>query len=74
MLAFLLVVVTSIGAGIASIGDLMGNNWNIGQFLFASVPVVENIYYILAGLSAVFLMATHKKDCSTCSSPTMPGM
>jgi uncharacterized membrane protein YuzA (DUF378 family) len=29
--------------------------------------MVEKAVYVLVGLSAVYLLATHMKDCKTCS-------
>ncbi|HZX01224.1 MAG TPA: DUF378 domain-containing protein [Candidatus Paceibacterota bacterium] len=37
--------------------------WGIGQYL---PPVVAQVVYILVGLSAVYLLVIHKKDCRMC--------
>ena len=34
--------------------------------LVGNWPVVEQVVYILVGLSAIYLAATHKGDCKTC--------
>ncbi len=47
-------------------------NWGVGDVLPA---IVSKIVYILVGLSAIYLVATHKKDCKCCttSSPSSMG-
>ncbi|MES2216049.1 MAG: DUF378 domain-containing protein [Patescibacteria group bacterium] len=65
MIAFILVIIG-------------GLNWLlIGVFSLDVVmylgAVVAKIVYILVGLSAIYLIFTHKKDCSHCvSSPSTP--
>ncbi len=42
--------------------------WDIGMLLFGSQgAIVSRIIYILVGLSAVVILATHRKDCKICS-------
>lgn len=38
-------------------------NWGVGDFLGASLA---RVVYILVGLSAVYLLVVHKKDCKMC--------
>lgn len=50
-----------------------GLNWGlVGLFGFNLVSAVlgpvENLVYILVGASAVYIGATHMKDCKICSS------
>lgn len=61
MVAFLLTVVGALNWGL--IGLL---NLNLVTVLLGSWPMLEKLIYILVGLSAVYLIATHKKDCKTC--------
>ncbi|HEX7041893.1 MAG TPA: DUF378 domain-containing protein [Patescibacteria group bacterium] len=52
-----------------------GLNWGlIGLFhvnfvmmLVGTWPMVESLVYILVGLSALYLVFTHKGDCKVCS-------
>lgn len=51
-----------------------GLNWGlVGLFNFNVVMVIlgtgmmANLVYILVGLSALYVMATHKGDCKVCS-------
>lgn len=43
-------------------------SWGIGDWLGASVA---RLVYVLVGLSAVYLLFSHKKDCKACSSSAM---
>ncbi len=38
--------------------------WGVGNWLGAGLA---QVVYILVGLSAVYLVATHKKDCKMCN-------
>lgn len=62
MVTFTLVVVGALNWGL--VGLL---NFNLVNTLFGSMPVLENIVYVLVGASAVVLAATHKSDCKICS-------
>lgn len=41
-------------------------NLNVVNALLGSVAPLEQIVYILVGLSAVYVIATHKNDCKVC--------
>ena len=62
MVAFLLVVVGGINWGLVGLLD-----FNLVEALLGSVLVLEMLVYVLVGLSAVYLAATHKNDCKACS-------
>ena len=59
--------------GLVGVGYWMGSNWNVVNILLMSWPMVENIVYVLVGLSAVQLIIAHKDDCKHCDS-AMSGM
>ena len=42
-------------------------NFNLVSTLFGTMPTLEKIVYVLVGLSAVYIAATHKKDCKMCN-------
>lgn len=63
MVSFVLVVVGALNWGL--VGLL---NFNLVDMLLGSWPMLENLVYILVGLSAVYLLVTHKSDCKVCSS------
>lgn len=62
MVAFLLMFVGALNWGLVGLFD-----FNLVTALLGSVPMVEKVVYILVGLSAVYVIATHKKDCKICS-------
>ena len=60
--AFILLVVGGINWGLDALG------FNLVNLLLGSWSVVEKIVYLLVGLSAVYIVATHKKNCKECGS------
>jgi uncharacterized protein len=65
-IAFVLVVIGGLNWGLFALGDFMGSNWNVVNLILGSWPTVENIVYLLVGLSAISLLVSHKKDCRAC--------
>jgi len=67
--AFVLVIVGAINWGLTAFG------WNVVNMILGSVSWLENLVYILVGLSGLYLIFTHKRDCKMCESkmsqPTM---
>lgn len=61
MVAFVLLVIGGLNWGL---GALLG--LNLVNMIVGAWPTVEKIVYILVGLSAVWLAATHMSDCKTC--------
>lgn len=68
MIAFVLAMVGALNWGLVGIGGFMKMNLNVVNMIFGSMPSIEWIVYVLVGVSAVYLVLTHKKDCKTCSS------
>lgn len=62
MVAFLLVLVGALNWGLVALFS-----FNLVTALVGSMPGVENVVYILVGLSAVYVGITHKSDCKICS-------
>ncbi len=62
MVAFLLLVVGGLNWGL--VGLL---NWNLVEMIFGAWPALVSLVYVLVGLSAVYLLFTHPKDCKVCS-------
>ena len=62
-IAFLLVIVG--GLNWLLVG-LFG--WDVGNIFGGQSALISKIVYILVGLSAVYLVTTHKKDCKACES------
>lgn len=43
-------------------------SWDVGNIFGGQGAVVSRIVYILVGLSALYLMFTHKRNCKACES------
>ena len=47
---------------------LVAFGYNLVEMIFGVGSALSNLVYILVGLSALYLIFTHKKDCKACSS------
>jgi len=63
---FILLVVGGLNWGLVALG------YNLVNMLVGSWPMLERLVYLLVGLSAVYELVTHKKNCKQCS--TQGGM
>lgn len=63
VIAFILVVVGGINWGLVG-----GFNFNLVSYLFGSASALEQLVYILVGISAIYLLLTHSKECKVCKS------
>lgn len=59
-IAFALVAIGGINWGLVGAGG-----WNLVEMLLGT-GTLANLVYILVGLSAVYLVFTHRKDCKHC--------
>ncbi|HEV8666821.1 MAG TPA: DUF378 domain-containing protein [Candidatus Paceibacterota bacterium] len=66
-MAFILLVIGGLNWGLIGIGGFAGANWDVLGMLLGSMPTVLWIVYILVGLSALWLLFTHRKECRTCN-------
>jgi hypothetical protein len=66
MVTWILMVVGALNWGLVGIGAFMGGNLNLVNMLLGSWPMVEWLVYVLVGLSAVYEIVTHKKNCRMC--------
>ena len=66
LVTFLLLVIGGLNWLLIGIGGFAGSNWNVVNLILGSWPQVEWLVYILVGLSAVYEVATHKKNCRMC--------
>ncbi len=65
---FILLVVGGVNWGLVGLGELLGSGgWNVVNMILGSWPVVENLVYVLVGLSAVYEVAKHKWYCKECT-------
>ena len=46
-------------------------NWDVGVLLGGQGAPLSRVVYILVGLSALVVLATHKKDCKMCEKKPM---
>ena len=68
MVAWVLVMIGGLNWLLVGIGGFAGANWNLVNLILGSWPQVEWLVYILVGLSAVYEIVKHKKNCKECSS------
>lgn len=61
MIAFALVVVGGLNWGLTALG------WNVVNLIFGSWPGLENLIYILVGLSALYMLFMHPRECKECA-------
>lgn len=66
-IAFILAMIGALNWGLVGVGEIVGGNWNLVYLLVGQWPMIEAIVYILVGLSAIWLVINHKKDCKMCS-------
>jgi uncharacterized protein len=64
---FILVIVGALNWGLVGLGGFMGGDWNVVHMILGAWPQVEWVVYVLVGLGAISLVASHKKDCRHCS-------
>ncbi len=68
IIAFILVIVGGLNWLLVGVG---GVDWNVVEYLGSAV---SRIVYILVGLSALWLIFTHKKACKDCQSSPVQTM
>jgi uncharacterized protein len=66
VIAFILVVVGGLNWGLVGLGHFGAADWNVVGMLLGGWPDVEAVVYILVGVSALWLLLTHSKECTTC--------
>lgn len=62
MVAVLLVLVGAVNWGLVGLMQL-----NLVSMVLGSMPMVENVVYMLVGAAGVYILVTHKGDCKVCS-------
>ncbi len=66
MVSWILIIVGGLNWGLVGLGGFLGGNWNVVNMILGSWPVVEWLVYVLVGLSAVYEIVSHKKNCRMC--------
>lgn len=59
-LAFVLVIVGALNWLLVAFG------WNLVEMILGGWPTLVTLVYVLVGLSAVYLVFTHKTSCKMC--------
>jgi uncharacterized membrane protein YuzA (DUF378 family) len=67
VIAFLLTVIGALNWGLVGLGGFAGSDWNVVHMILGAWPAVEWVVYVLVGLSGLYLLVTHKRDCRACS-------
>lgn len=62
--ACVLVTIGALNWLLVGLGYFFGGNWNVVKLLLGSWPAVENVVYVLVGISGVLKLVGCK--CSTC--------
>lgn len=60
MVTWVLLVVGGLNWGLEALG------YNLVYMLLGGMPMLEKLVYLLVGLSAVYELVTHKKNCRVC--------
>jgi uncharacterized membrane protein YuzA (DUF378 family) len=67
LVTWILIIVGALNWGVVGLGNLMGESWNVVSMLLGAWPTLEQLVYALVGVSAVYEVLTHKKNCRACS-------
>ncbi|MDY6761682.1 MAG: DUF378 domain-containing protein [Candidatus Nanohaloarchaea archaeon] len=54
MVSLVLVIVGALNWGLVGVGGFLGSNLNLVELILGSVPVVENVVYVLVGLAGLY--------------------
>lgn len=74
IVAFVLVIIGGLNWGLVGLGYYLGGNWNVVHLVVGSVASLENLVYVLVGLSALWLAFTHKRGCKHCNASSEVSM
>lgn len=66
MVSFALLIVGGLNWLLIGLGGFMGGDWNVVHMVLGSIPMLESLVYLLVGLSAVYLVISHKQTCKYC--------
>jgi len=74
MVSFGLLIVGGLNWGLVGLGQLLGGSgWNVVNMILGGIPVLEQLVYLLVGLSAVYLVVSHKQTCKYCMGSSSMG-
>ena len=55
-IAYVLVIIGGLNWGLVGIGGYLGSNWDVINLILGSVSWLENLVYLLVGISALILI------------------
>jgi uncharacterized membrane protein YuzA (DUF378 family) len=68
VIAFILLAIGGLNWGLVGLGWLSGSqDLNVVHMILGGSMQLEAVVYVLVGLSAVWLLVTHKKTCRDCA-------
>ncbi|MBI3888460.1 DUF378 domain-containing protein [Candidatus Nomurabacteria bacterium] len=75
-ICMVLIMIGGLNWGLVGLGMLMGNNLNVINLIFGSMPTLEAIIYLLVGVAAIAQMfgCKCKKCMEACASCSAEGM
>jgi uncharacterized membrane protein YuzA (DUF378 family) len=71
MITWVLIIIGALNWGLVGLGGFAGANWNVVNMLLGSWPTLEWLVYVLVGLSGVYELIVHKKNCRMCGGSGM---
>lgn len=66
-IAFILVIIGGLNWGLIALGTYTGANWDVVNIVLGGWPTLETLVYLLVGLSALYLISTHRAHCKACN-------
>jgi uncharacterized membrane protein YuzA (DUF378 family) len=67
MVTWILIIVGALNWGLVGIGGFFGTNLNVVNLILGFSPALEWVVYVLVGLSAVYEVFVHRKNCRQCN-------
>ena len=68
VVAVVLTIIGGINWGLVGLGDMLAMNLNVVNLLVGAWPIVEQIVYLLVGLSALLVAYAHAtNNCGMCT-------
>jgi uncharacterized membrane protein YuzA (DUF378 family) len=67
VIAFILATVGGLNWGLIGLGGFMGKDLDVVGMVLGGMPQTEWVVFILVGLSAIYLVFTHKGSCTCCA-------
>ena len=60
-IAYVLVIIGGLNWGLMAVGSYFGGNWNVVYLILGSISWIENLVYLLVGVSAIVLIFKKKE-------------